>query len=500
MHGPAGGSKELADPGQAVSRAARLRQAGGGRARTLSRFGRGSILSARTHGRDIREGGSNVRGRLISVWRSSARYRRRSFAVGPAITACAPQAYSIRMRRLIALALVLAACTSTTSTPPTPPASTPSAASTGSAGPSATTARPSAAATDRPARQLGAIQMLDERIGWIATATGLYRTADAGASWTNLGAPSSAPIRDLRFIDARRGWAVLRDQPQIGCMQASNAAPCRSVVATTDDGGASWSERLSVPLPPTLGPDAIRGLQAVDAQRAWVTVLSGTCDPNGCPYELRATIDGGATWRVQHVADGSSLMRFASARRGWLSVAKSPQNGSRIFVTSDGGGSWTASLDTDLSVVGIDAASEDEAWALLLDGRYCTASSCSRYDLRHTVDGGTTWQTLGNIKDQATCSGGHLRAPLFASPRLGWLPLSLGGGGANVGPGGLMRTTDGGRTWDCRNVPASAGLVSAADPLNAWATSVSRETAIDRLYATRDGGTTWSEVALTGVR
>ena len=55
---------------------------------------------------------------------------------------------------------------------------------------------------------------------------------------------------------------------------------------------------------------------------------------------------------------------------------------------------------------------------------------------------------------------------MFASETVGWLGIGLGAGGVNVGTGGLLRTRDGGRTWDCRTDPANVSAVSAADPLN----------------------------------
>ncbi len=103
------------------------------------------------------------------------------------------------------------------------------------------------------------------------------------------------------------------------------------------------------------------------------------------------------------------------------------------------------------------------------------------------------------LAEPQCASDGSWRSALRTS-LIGWMPLSLGAGGAGQSGGGLMRTTDGGRTWDCRNTPANAGPVSAADPQNAWATSVDRVGAIDRLYATSDGGASWTEIELTGVR
>jgi photosystem II stability/assembly factor-like uncharacterized protein len=58
----------------------------------------------------------------------------------------------------------------------------------------------------------------------------LYRTTDAGATWTTVFEDGSggAPIADLGFTDATHGFAVLGTQP--------------SVLLTTTDGGASWTK------------------------------------------------------------------------------------------------------------------------------------------------------------------------------------------------------------------------------------------------------------------
>lgn len=403
------------------------------------------------------------------------------------------------MRRSIAVVCLIgaAACTATLPAPspsPTQPqetvaTSSPSAPARAGVSPSASVP-PAALAR---VMVLGPIQRLTERVGWATTGKGLSRTNDGGVTWQEIVVPSSR-VTELRMIDELRGWAVMfreRDQPQVGCNQASTASPCRSVVATTTDGGENWVERLSIPLSPA-GPETIRGLQAIDASTAWVIAQNAPCDGNGCPFELRGTTDGGRTW-VAHRAATNAVVRFADPRRGWLLVT--PQGGgSTVLVTSDGGTSWrTGVLAAPQQALALDAASASVAWVLTRDGAYCTSSNCSAYELHGTRDGGATWTSLGNPKVQATCSGGHLRGPLFASETVGWIGIGLGAGGVNVGTGGLLRTRDGGRTWDCRLDPPNVGAVSAADSRHVWASSDQRDGSA-WLYQSDDGGDTWRRV------
>jgi photosystem II stability/assembly factor-like uncharacterized protein len=135
------------------------------------------------------------------------------------------------------------------------------------------------------------------------------------------------------------------------------------------------------------------------------------------------------------------------------------------------------------------------------DTAYCSASDCAKYDLFRTDDGGLSWSNLGNPKDFTKgCSGGNLDGPLFASTGRGWLGLSLGAGGAAVGPSGILRSEDGGRTWRCATTPPNTSLISAADPLHVWAGGEDRLTQSTALYTTEDGGATWHRLDLSSIR
>lgn len=356
---------------------------------------------------------------------------------------------------------------------------------------------------------LSAIQRLNPTVGYIAgwtgTGLGLAKTSDNGTTWQRLPIPADH-LTTLRFIDERIGWAGglrSRDVAQIACQQAApaGAEPCKGVVLRTEDGGQTWQTVLAIPTN-GIGGEPIRQIQAVDGQRAWALTLDQTPCTFPCLSYVQRTTDGGRTWTT--LLHGQiAAIRFASASRGWVALDDTPSPGTvEVRETSDGGATWRTALNAATgNAMSLDAATIDTAWLLTRDGGYCTASQCQRYALLRTDNGGSSWPYLGNPKDYTGgCSGGHLAGPLFASAQRGWLGLNLGAGGANVGPGGMLRSDDGGRTWRCATTPPNISLVSAADPLRVWAAGEDRLTQSTALYTTEDAGTTWHALDLSSLR
>ncbi len=349
---------------------------------------------------------------------------------------------------------------------------------------------------------LATIQRLNTEVGFVAAWTGggpgMARTIDSGRTWQKIAVPT-ARITTLRFIDTTTGWAggfIPRDIPQVACQQAApiGASPCYGVVLRTQDGGATWQRTLLIPDYGTYA-DPVLQIQAIDGQRAWALVLS--CDPNPaaipgtfCPTQLRRTTDGGRTWTT--LIDGHIVaIRFATAIHGWLAI-ENPDGSFDVRVTNDGGTSWTTGVRTTSGgVVGLDAADSQTAWAMTQDGGYCSSSNCTKYELRRTTDGGSTWSSLGNPKPSVgSCFGGHLVGPLFASPARGWLAENQGAGGAKVTTG-LLQTEDGARSWHCSSAPANTYLVSAADTTHVWVPSNRLGDDATTLYSSDNGGLSW---------
>jgi photosystem II stability/assembly factor-like uncharacterized protein len=353
---------------------------------------------------------------------------------------------------------------------------------------------------------LSVIQRLTPQIGYIASWTGsglgLAKTSDGGATWRRIPIPASH-LTALRFIDERVGWVggfADRDVPQIACQQAApaGAQPCKGVVLRTEDGGNTWQTVLAIPTNGIMG-EPIEQIQAVDTQHAWVLSLDQSPCLDPCLSYLQRTTDSGRTWTA--VLHGQiTAIRFASASRGWAALANTPSPGvTEVLETSDGGSTWVTGLRTTTGdPYGLDAATIYTAWLLTRNGGYCSASTCTNYTLFRTDNGGLSWSNFGNPKDFITgCSpGGHLVGPLFASAGRGWLGLNTGAGGANVGPTGVLKSEDGGRTWRCATTPRQTSLISAADPLHVWALS-DYESA---LYTTEDAGATWHPLNLSSLQ
>jgi photosystem II stability/assembly factor-like uncharacterized protein len=196
----------------------------------------------------------------------------------------------------------------------------------------------------------------------------------------------------------------------------------------------------SIPPPPLvsdLGP--IVGAQLLDANTGWAL----TAD------RLAWTDDGGGSWRTVTPGDAAGLdlltAFFLDRRSGWLVAADLPNDGSPVALTAF-----------------------------------------------RTGDGGATWQrsAMGSASVQQSEDGIGPMNLSFVDAGHGWLRVTsrLPGQRAEDETGTLLRTTDGGRTWERLPDAPTPGAVRFVSRQRGW------QSWIDGLWETRDGGRTWATV------
>jgi len=281
-----------------------------------------------------------------------------------------------------------------------------------------------------------------------------------------------------QFVDPLNGWAQV-------------STPAGSGVAVTADGGATWDLRYLTPSTQS----SARALTSADPLHAWVIVddaPSSTSIFANRTSRVLATDDGGLSWRQAYAGAFLAGISMSSATHGWRRAVEGTTTS--LFATADGGRTWTLSRTFEEVPVFMAVVGEADAW-LLLGGAgtgHCGSSSCDWYFLYHTADGGRTWTLLGNpTKDQGACSG-YISQLLFATSSSGWIAMRHGAGGADGHQGGILRTVDGGRTWECRTPPLEVSELSAPSATEVWALAALEPYSSDvRLWGSFDGGSSW---------
>jgi len=282
------------------------------------------------------------------------------------------------------------------------------------------------------------IWFADPRRGWAVNSNGhILHTADGGTTWQRqLSAGGTAYLRCIGFVDDRRGWVgVLED-------------PARRLFETSD-GGATWSVVEAVAQLPA-APIAICGLSVVDERVVYGT---GTNQP-GPPTGVIKTVDGGKTWTAQDMGEHATLLvdvLFVDERRGWVVGGKAapdvpnpdrPDVRPVVLFTEDGGATWR-----DL-VAGSDLPMGEWGWKIhFVDAEvgYVSLENFSDGAILKTVDGGMTWERK-SIDDPQ--NNANLEGVGFADRDLGWVG---GWGDADFSGGFTSETRDGGETWTDAN-------------------------------------------------
>jgi photosystem II stability/assembly factor-like uncharacterized protein len=178
-----------------------------------------------------------------------------------------------------------------------------------------------------------------------------------------------------------------------------------------------------------------------------------------------------------------------------------------LLISRDGGATWSAGTlpnGTTVSAtrpMSIDVLDASHVWALTTDDFGTGISGDMTHDklaltVHRSTDGGHTWADIaiaGNYPDS-------LQALSFLDADHGYLLITPRR--FDIQTSTLLRTADGGRTWQVAGTDGWLGtLLATPDASTIWAASAGDAGPVERrIFAiSRDGGRTWRDVPLPGV-
>ncbi|TQK09305.1 photosystem II stability/assembly factor-like uncharacterized protein [Herbaspirillum sp. SJZ130] len=233
------------------------------------------------------------------------------------------------------------------------------------------------------------------------------------------------------------------------------AVGARGDVILSDDGGKTWRQARQVPVDFTL-----TGVSFVDDRQGWAVGHGGT---------VMHTEDGGETWQLQRSATDVDQplfsVYFRDSQHGWAAGLWS-----LLLQTTDGGKTWT----TLHLPVAAGAKRSDLNLLRLFPGTDQTLYlAAEQGTLFRSRDAGQNWEIL------TTDSKASLWSGAVATPSGALIVAGLGGK--------LLRSTDGGISWQKVQVPTT-GSITTVQASQRLITASSLE---GKVLQSRDDGVSW---------
>jgi photosystem II stability/assembly factor-like uncharacterized protein len=346
-----------------------------------------------------------------------------------------------------------------------------------------------------PDVQAGGI--VDATHGWALTGQRLFVTADGGRTWRDVTPPGGfgsdlGNPKGVAFLDAQHGWVAINEAFTSG----SDPSYGRIDVWRTTDGGQHW---MKTQLPKAVFNHYGEVMPQVqfdflDASHGFA-FLSGSLAKGAHDSDLFWTADGGQTWSADRPTGSGNVgiegtVGFATANDG---VMVNALHGNGIVVTHDGGRTWTdatfvlppGSAGAQL-FFGQPVYFDGHSGLVAIDFQTDTGSENRVY---RTLDAGSSWT------DAATLPPGLFATSFLDQER--WI---------GVNGSVVFRTADGGQTWasiSAVGLPATLlESLTIVDSQHGWAlvemgvclTFKSDCSSRTGLYATVDGGSTWTQL------
>jgi len=290
---------------------------------------------------------------------------------------------------------------------------------------------------------LDKVFFINEKKGWIlGHHTQLLFTTNGGQQWNrhyfsqDIKQGITGYLQDICFINEQTGWIVGNE----------------GIILKTTDGGESWYFQNS-------GTNLyLEACAFSDELNGWAVGESGL---------IICTRDGGESWIQQSIGTTITLNHvcFIDSLKGWA-VGKN----STVMITTDGGETWEKkNIASGNTFIHVHFLNDSLGWAV---GDYAT--------IIKTIDGGLNW----TVHKKITGSDELLTSVYFINDSIGWVT-----GGWHGDCRVLMKTTDGGETWNSQNSQHESDLTDIFFINDTLGWSVGFEGTI---LFTNDGGTTWN--------
>jgi photosystem II stability/assembly factor-like uncharacterized protein len=328
----------------------------------------------------------------------------------------------------------------------------------------------------------------------------LFWTGDDGNNWSDITPHESAAgqIAAVFFLDASHGWALLAVKHEPNSQQADDLITDISAfdVASTADGGVSWTIKRLASLPKGVGWFPAGQLFFLDATHGWLNIESPVPHWGGTGA-LLTTSDGGQTWLLTSKNTAYGSLRFTDLQNGWMAGGPGDQY---LYATNDGGRHWKeagvpppstiSELFENVVAQYVLPLFKDKQHGFLsveYSGEGKSGEGISIQALFSTGDSGNSWRLESSAKLDPT-----LNVPIvaivdskaLAPKRFGHESISL----LKLGLAGKLTET---RASELPQMPANVALVNLNfnDVNHGWAFLSD-----GRLLSTSDGGITWKEI------